>query len=71
MATYIVTELAGPKVAGRRVSHGDPIDLTENEARAELLAGVIALPPEENPAGSTSTDEAASADVAGEPKKRR
>ena len=28
MTAYIVTELAGPKVAGRRVSPGETIDLT-------------------------------------------
>ncbi len=41
MPRYTVTELAGPKVAGRRVEHGATIDLSENAARAELLAGVI------------------------------
>jgi hypothetical protein len=38
---YVVTKKAGPKVAGRRVSEGDRLSLTEDEALAELLAGVI------------------------------
>ncbi len=40
-ARYTVTEMAGPKVAGRRVQVGDVLDLTENAARAELLVGAI------------------------------
>lgn len=40
---YTVTALAGPKVAGRNVKAGDALDLTDNEARSELLAGVIVL----------------------------
>ncbi len=39
---YIVTKLAGPKVAGRFVKHGDTLVLTEPEARLELLNGAIA-----------------------------
>ena len=38
---YIVTAVAGPKVAGRRVEAGAILELTENAARAELLAGTI------------------------------
>ena len=52
--SYIVTELAGPKVAGRRVAHGDTIELTEAEARAELIAGVIAPHPAESSAAGAS-----------------
>ena len=50
--SYIVTELAGPKVAGRRVTHGDTIGLTEAEARTELIAGVIAPHPAESSAAA-------------------
>ncbi|MGX5775547.1 hypothetical protein [Methylorubrum zatmanii] len=38
---YTVTDQAGPKVAGRAVSAGDTLALTEPEARAELLSGAI------------------------------
>lgn len=41
MPKFTVTPLAGPKVAGRPVAIGAEIELTEFEARAELLAGVI------------------------------
>ncbi|MFN3440959.1 MAG: hypothetical protein ACK4Z3_01005 [Rhizobium rosettiformans] len=36
--TYIVTEKAPPRVAGKRVKAGDSITLTDDQARAELLA---------------------------------
>ena len=39
--TYIVTDHAGPKVAGRRVAAGEKITLTETEAAGELRAGTI------------------------------
>ena len=39
--TYTVTKLAGPYVAGKPVSAGDTIELTENEARYELLTQAI------------------------------
>lgn len=39
--TYVVTELAGPKVAGRRVTKSMELQLTEEEARSELLEGAI------------------------------
>lgn len=67
-ASYIVTDLAGPKVAGRRVQIGETIDLTENEARSELLAGVITPVVAAAPAVA---EDAAPADAADEPKKRR
>lgn len=38
---YVVTELAGPKVAGQLVEKGAEIPLTEAEASGELLAGAI------------------------------
>lgn len=38
---YIVTDKAGPKVAGRRVERGATLVLTEPEARYELLSGAI------------------------------
>lgn len=50
MPRYTVTPLAGPKVAGRRVEHGDILDLTENAARAEILAGTLLPAIEEEPA---------------------
>lgn len=37
-ATYVVTEKAPPRVAGKRVKAGDSITLTDDQARAELLA---------------------------------
>ena len=40
-STYFVTGLAGPKVAGQRVAKGGKLELTEPQARAELLAGTI------------------------------
>lgn len=40
---YEITSAAGGRVAGRAVHVGDLLDLTENEARFELLAGTIAL----------------------------
>ncbi|WP_341992316.1 hypothetical protein [Azorhizobium sp. AG788] len=39
--SFVVTDAAGPKVAGRVVKPGDTLLLTEFEARSELLAGVI------------------------------
>lgn len=56
---FIVTELAGPKVAGRVVKPGDPIQLTAFEARTELLAGVIRPAPTD--AAVSETSEAAAA----------
>tara|TARA_R110002020_G_scaffold15555_35_gene55427 strand:- start:7809 stop:8102 length:294 start_codon:yes stop_codon:yes gene_type:complete len=38
---YEVTDRAPPKVAGRRVKAKDELLLTEEEARAEILAGAI------------------------------
>ena len=38
---YVVTELAGPKVAGMAVERGRSLFLTEAQARSELLAGAI------------------------------
>ncbi|PWE52156.1 hypothetical protein DEM27_32675 [Metarhizobium album] len=41
-ADYEITELAPPRIAGRRIAEGQTdIRLTEEEARAELLAGHI------------------------------
>lgn len=39
--TYVVTELAGPKVAGQRVTKGMELPLTAAEAEYELLSGAI------------------------------
>ena len=44
-ATYYVTVLAGPKVAGKRVAVGDSLVLTEEQARSELLAGALTADP--------------------------
>ncbi|MFA7604029.1 MAG: hypothetical protein WCY29_13550 [Novosphingobium sp.] len=52
--TYVVTELAGPRVAGRACVPNKTIELTEAEARFELIAGTIRKP------------EAASSDVEAE-----
>lgn len=54
---FVVTELAGPKVAGRVVKPGDPIELTAFEARTELLAGVI-RPAPADPEAPVETGEA-------------
>ncbi len=66
--TYRVTDKAGPKVAGRRVQPGETIELTENAARGELLAGAI-VPTDPAPA----TDPAPTADepAADGPRKKR
>lgn len=64
---YIVTDKAGPKVAGRRVQSGETIELTENAARGELLAGAIV--PE--PPASTDTPAAADAPAEAETRKKR
>ena len=37
-SAYVVSDKAPPRVAGRRVQAGDVLQLTEEEARAELLA---------------------------------
>lgn len=65
---YTVTKLAGPKVAGRTVSPGDKIALTEVQARAELLAGAIVADPTrvEDPFKAPSTP-ATDAPAAGRP----
>lgn len=38
VADYIVTDTAPPRVAGRRVAAGDILQLTEDQARSELIA---------------------------------
>ena len=40
-ASYVVTERAGPRVAGRIVKAGDVLTLTHAEAEYELLEGTI------------------------------
>lgn len=57
--SYRVTTKAGPKVAGRTASPGEALDLTEPEARYELMAGTIvpvagATGPHEPPAPATA-----------------
>jgi hypothetical protein len=50
--TYEITELAGTHVAGRRIQdRKEPLLLTEEEARLELIAGTIRPVP---PAGGKS-----------------
>lgn len=41
LKTYTVTKLAGPKVAGQAAKAGDELQLTEAQARTELLAGAL------------------------------
>jgi hypothetical protein len=36
--TYVVTEKAPPRVAGKRVKAGDSLPLTDDQARGELIA---------------------------------
>lgn len=40
-ATYLIAEKAPPYIAGERVGDRKEIELTERQARAELLAGHI------------------------------
>lgn len=54
---YVVTESAGPKVAGRRATPGDELRLTEFEARAELIAGSL-RPKESEPVAEAAEEEA-------------
>lgn len=46
---YVVTDAAGPRVAGARVKPGDVLRLTEDQAFAELRFGNIAPKPEDKP----------------------
>ena len=39
--TYTVTKRAGPRVAGRAAKPGDELQLTEAQARSEVLAGAL------------------------------
>jgi hypothetical protein len=41
LKSYIVTELASPYVAGKRVKPGQRIDLTARQAKYELDRGMI------------------------------
>lgn len=50
--TYVVTEKAPPRVAGKRVKAGDSITLTDDQARGELLALHIRPEAVEAPASS-------------------
>lgn len=59
MPRYTVTDRAPPKVAGRRVQAGDVLDLSETEARHEVLAGHIRAV-EEGSEGSQSPSKKAS-----------
>ena len=52
---YTVTKHAGPKVAGQTAKTGDELQLTEAQARTELLAGAIV-------AGGKDSDVAKKAD---------
>jgi hypothetical protein len=55
---YVVTETAGPKVAGHTVARGEELLLTEFEARAELIAGSL-RPKSAEPAAETGAEPAA------------
>lgn len=55
--SFVVTEAAGPKVAGRVAKPGDTLLLTEFEARSELLAGVIRPAADPATAPETPADE--------------
>lgn len=55
---YVVTETAGPKVAGRTVAPGEELLLTEFEARAELLAGSLTPKPVDAPIAADTVAEA-------------
>lgn len=61
---YVVTESAGPKVAGRRANRGDELLLTEFEARAELIAGSL-RPKESEPVAEGAEEEAGAATETG------
>jgi hypothetical protein len=50
--TYLVTDTAPPRVAGKRVQAGDSITLTEDQARGELLAMHIRPPAADAPASN-------------------
>ncbi|WP_341990364.1 hypothetical protein [Azorhizobium sp. AG788] len=56
--SFIVTDAAGPKVAGRSARAGETLHLTEFEARTELLAGAIRPAPAdpEAPAETAAED---------------
>lgn len=60
---FRVTTKAGPKVAGRTAGPGDVLDLTEPEARYELMAGTIVPhdPPAQSAADPTPPAAAANA----------
>ena len=59
---YVVTEKAGDWVAGKRVNHGDILNLTDRQAEYELMRGII------KPAGPAA---AAEADTGGRRARRR
>jgi len=56
--SYVVTENAPSRVAGRRVKAGDTLELTEYEARAELQQ--LHILPEGEQLGKESASEPAS-----------
>lgn len=61
-SAYVVTDKAPTRVAGRRAQVGDVLRLTEEEARAELLA--LHIRPEGLPAnGKQENPEESSKDV--------
>lgn len=71
MPRYIVTPEAGPKVAGRAAAAGAVLDLTEFEARAELVAGALAPAPEPAVAAPLDGADAGEATDAPAGRKRR
>ncbi|MGX1100254.1 hypothetical protein [Amorphus sp. MBR-141] len=54
---WIVTENAGPQVAGRSVTKGETIELTEHQARAEVIAGSLKPAPNAGDAAEPETVE--------------
>ena len=41
MKTYVVTDKAGPWVAGRRVEHGDQLTIPKEDAEYEVARGLL------------------------------
>lgn len=59
--TYVVTDKAPSRVAGRRVAIGEKVELTEYEARAELQQ--LHILPEGEELGTESAIEPASSEA--------
>lgn len=66
--TYTVTKRAGTRVAGRQVQVGQELQLTEEQARAELLAGAIVEGGKDDQAGKAKGGKDAADPFAGSEK---